>query len=208
MEVGTLNDAQLAKRIDTDAIDVLLDLAGHTGQHRMNLFAKRAAPVQATYLGYPGSTGVPNIDWLLGDAVVTPEADDGLCSEQVYRLPGTVFCYAPEENYPFPEFKKSDAKRVLTFGSFNNVPKLTPHTLQLWARVLAAVPDSRLVLKAPSFTDAAAIAQRMAKDRDALLTLKQGMRQRLQALPAWDAVQHTRHFEQALMQAASATRSV
>lgn len=125
VEVGTLNDAQLAKRFDTDAIDVLLDLAGHTGQHRMNLFAKRAAPVQATYLGYPGSTGVPNIDWLLGDAVVTPEADDGLCSEQVYRLPGTVFCYAPEENYPFPEFKKSDAKRVLTFGSFNNVPKLT-----------------------------------------------------------------------------------
>ena len=158
VEVSTLNDAQLARRIDTDAIDVLVDLAGHTGQHRMNLFAKRAAPVQATYLGYPGSTGVPNIDWLLGDAVVTPEADDGLCSERVYRLPGMVFCYAPEEDYPFPQFKASDARRVLTFGSFNNVPKLTPHTLQLWARVLAAVPDSRLVLKAPSFTDPAAMA--------------------------------------------------
>ena len=299
VEVGSLNDAQLSKRIDTDAIDVLLDLAGHTGQHRMNLFAKRAAPVQATYLGYPGSTGVPNIDWILGDAVVTPEADDHLCSEQVYRLPGTVFCYAPEENYPFPEFKKSDAQRPLTFGSFNNVPKLTPHTLQLWARVLEAVPASRLVLKAPSFGDEAAkrafterltalgvdparvefrgpvgltdmmaeyadidialdpvpynggttslqamwmgvpvltkmgghfvsrmgasfmtaaglsewvakddddyvaIAQRMAADREALLALKQGLRERLQQSPAWDAVRHTRAIEAALRQAAT-----
>jgi len=292
----TLNDTQLSKRIDSDAIDVLLDLAGHTGQHRMNLFAKRAAPVQITYLGYPGSTGVPNMDWILGDAVVTPEEDDALCSERVLRLPGTVFCYAPEEHYPFPEFKASDAQRPLTFGSFNNVPKLTPHTLQLWARVLAAVPDSRLVLKAPSFGDEVAksafterltalgvdparvefrgpvgltdmmaeyadidialdpvpynggttslqalwmgvpvltqmgghfvsrmgasfmtaaglsewvaqgdddyvaIAQRMTADREALLALKQGLRQRLQALPAWDVVAHTRAFERLLLE--------
>ena len=300
VEVASLNDAQLARRIDSDAIDVLIDLAGHTGQHRMNLFAKRAAPVQVTYLGYPGSTGVPNMDWILGDPVVTPEADDALCSERVLRLPGTVFCYAPEEHYPYPAFKKSDAKRPLTFGSFNNVPKLTPRTLQLWARVLAALPDSRLVLKAPSFGDEAAkavfterltalgvdparvefrgpvgltdmmaeyadidialdpvpynggttslqalwmgvpvltqmgghfvsrmgasfmtaaglsewvaqddddyvaIAQRMAADRKALLALRQGLRERLQGLPAWDVVRHTRAFEAALLQAASA----
>jgi len=298
VEVGSLNDAQLARRIDSDAIDVLIDLAGHTGQHRMNLFAKRAAPVQVTYLGYPGSTGVPNMDWILGDAVVTPEADDHLCSEQVYRLPGTVFCYAPEEHYPYPAFKAGDAQRPLVFGSFNNVPKLTPRTLQLWARVLAAVPGSRLVLKAPSFGDEAAkavfterltalgvdparvefrgpvgltdmmaeyadidialdpvpynggttslqamwmgvpvltrmgghfvsrmgasfmtaaglsewvarddddyvaIARRMAEDRKALLKLKKGLRERLQGLPAWDAVRHTRAFEAALLQAA------
>ena len=297
VEVASLNDAQLARRIDTDAIDVLLDLAGHTGQHRMNLFAKRAAPVQVTYLGYPGSTGVPNMDWILGDAVVTPEADDPLCSEQVYRLPGTVFCYAPEEHYPYPAFKAGDAQRPLVFGSFNNVPKLTPRTLQLWARVLAAVPASRLVLKAPSFGDEAAkaafterltalgvdparvefrgpvgltdmmaeyadidialdpvpynggttslqamwmgvpvltrmgghfvsrmgasfmtaaglsewvarddddyvaIARRMAEDSKALLKLKKGLRERLQGLPAWDAVRHTRAFEAALLQA-------
>lgn len=158
LESGTLNDTQLAKRIDADQIDVLLDLAGHTGQHRMGLFGRRAAPVQMTYLGYPGSTGVPNMDYMLGDAVVTPEADDALCSEQVLRLPGAVFCYAPEENYPFPTFTPEHAKRPLTFASFNNVPKLTPHTLQLWTRVLEAVPDSRLLLKAPSFTDAGAIA--------------------------------------------------
>jgi predicted O-linked N-acetylglucosamine transferase (SPINDLY family) len=156
VEVGALNTTQLAKRIDADEIDVLLDMAGHTNQHRMKLFAQRAAPVQMTYLGYPGSTGVPNIDFILGDDIVTPEGCESLYTEQVLRLPGTVFCFAPEEDYAFPKFKATDTKRTLTFGSFNNVPKLTPRTLQLWARVLAAVPDSRLVLKAPSFSDEAA----------------------------------------------------
>ena len=156
-EVGTLNTTQLAKRIDADEIDVLLDMAGHTSQHRMQLFAQRAAPVQMTYLGYPGSTGVPNIDFIFGDNIVTPEGCEPLFTEKVLRLPGTVFCYAPEENYPCPEFTADAAERRLTFGSFNNVPKLTPRTLQLWARVLAAVPDSRLVLKAPSFGDDAAV---------------------------------------------------
>lgn len=157
VEATTLNDVQLAKRIDADAIDLLLDLAGHTGRQRMSLFAQRAAPVQATYLGYPGSTGVPNIDWLIGDGIVTPVQDDGLCNEQVARLPQTVFCYAPEVDYPYPDYADSCATRALTFGSFNNVPKLTPRTLVLWARVLEAVPGSRLLLKAPSFGDASAV---------------------------------------------------
>lgn len=167
VEATALNDAQLAQCIDADEIDVLMDLSGHTSQNRMKLFASRAAPVQATYLGYPGSTGVANMDWLFGDAVVTPEANDDLANERVWRLPGTVFCYAPEEDYPYPEFNKAHAKktltRPLTFGSFNNVPKLTPHTLGLWARILSALPDSRLLLKAPSFADPAAVAAIQAR---------------------------------------------
>ncbi len=162
LEATALNDAQLARRIDADQIDVLMDLSGHTSHNRMQLFARRAAPVQVTYLGYPGSTGVPTMDWLFGDAVVTPEGSDDLASEQVWRLPGTVFCYAPEEDYRYPKFTKAQAKRALTrpltFGSFNNLPKLTPHTLRLWARILSALPKSRLLLKAPSFADPAAVA--------------------------------------------------
>jgi predicted O-linked N-acetylglucosamine transferase (SPINDLY family) len=298
-EATTFNELQLAKCIDDDAIDVLMDLSGHTGQHRMPMFAKRAAPVQMTYLGYPGSTGVPNIDFMLGDPVVTPPEADDLCSETVLRLPHAVFCFAPEVDYPSPTFADTDAQRPLTFGSFNNVPKLTQRTLALWARVLQAVPDSRLVLKAPSFGDDkavalfherlktlgvdlsrvvfrgpvgltdmmaeyadidialdpvpynggtttlqamwmgvpvvtmlgqhfvsrmgasfmtaaglpdwvakddeayVAIAQHMAKDRAALLALKRGLRQRLQTLPAWDAVAHTRAMEAAIYHAAS-----
>lgn len=157
IESGTFNPPQLAKHIDADAIDVLMDLAGHTGQHRMRLFGQRAAPVQMTYLGYPDSTGVPNMDWILGDVTVTPEGSELLCSERIIRLPGTVFCYAPEEHFPCPSYGVQYAQRPLTFGSFNNVPKLTPHTLALWARVLQVVPDSRLLFKAPSFGDATAV---------------------------------------------------
>ena len=157
VEATTLNDTQLAKRIDADGIDLLLDLAGHTGQQRMSLFAKRVAPVQATYLGYPGSTGVPNMDWVLGDDVVTPLGSESLYSERIARLPGTVFCFAPEVDYPYPAFADEMAQRPLTFGSFNNVPKLTPRTLRLWAQILKAVPDSRLLLKAPSFSDGGAV---------------------------------------------------
>jgi predicted O-linked N-acetylglucosamine transferase (SPINDLY family) len=75
----------------------------------------------------------------------------------VHRLPHTVFCYAPEVDYPYPSYGAAHAGRPLTFGSFNNVPKLTPHTIALWAQVLARVPGSRLLLKAPSFRDESAI---------------------------------------------------
>jgi len=139
-----------------DGIDILFDLAGHTAQQRVAMFARRMAPVQASFLGYPGSTGVPNIDWMLGDPVVTPPQDDALCSERVWRLPHAVFCYAPGSDIPMPRRSAGDAQRALTFGSFNNIAKLTPRTVALWAKVLRAVQGSRLLLKAPSFADALA----------------------------------------------------
>jgi protein O-GlcNAc transferase len=158
VECSTLSDAQLAQRIARDQIDVLIDLAGHTSLNRMAMFAQRAAPVQMSYLGYPGSTGVPQMDWLLADAVVAPKGSEALFSERLIRLPGAVFCYHPEVDYPFPDYGAAQQNRTLTFGSFNNAPKLTPRTIALWAQVLKTVPDSRLVLKAPSFKDAGAVA--------------------------------------------------
>ncbi len=158
VECATLSDAQLAQRIEREGIDVLIDLAGHTSMNRMGLFGQRAAPVQMSYLGYPCSTGVPNIDWLLADAVVAPAGSESLFSEGLIRLPGTVFCFHPEVEYPYPGYDERSLQRPLTFGSFNNAPKLTPRTVALWARVLQAVPQSRLVLKAPSFKDPGAIA--------------------------------------------------
>ncbi|WP_416547869.1 tetratricopeptide repeat protein [Limnohabitans sp. DCL3] len=149
--------AQLARRIREDGMDVMMDLSGHTSHNRLMVLAQRVAPVQVSFLGYPGSTGVPHIDWLLADPVVVPPAHDGLCTERVHRLPNTVFCYAPEADYPYPVYGQAHAQRPLTFGSFNNVPKLTPHTIALWAQVLARVPHSRLLLKAPSFRDESAI---------------------------------------------------
>lgn len=159
---GTWHDvsaAQLPAQVQADGIDILIDLAGHTAGGTMRAFARRMAPVQASFLGYPGSTGVPNIDWLIGDMVVTPPDADHLCSERVLRLPNTVFCFAPETDYPLPDFDALARGRRLTFGSFNNIPKLTPRTICLWADVMKAVPDSRLLLRAPSFKDVGAIAR-------------------------------------------------
>jgi protein O-GlcNAc transferase len=167
LHCSTWTDLQLASRIDEDRIDLLLDLSGHTAGNRMAMFAARAAPVQCTYLGYPGSTGVPNIDWLMGDEVVTPQGCEHLYSERIARLPGTVFCFAPEEDHPLPDFGPVFATRPLTFGCFNNVPKLTPRTLQLWARILRRLPQASLLLKAPSFYDQGA----QALFRDKLLAL-------------------------------------
>lgn len=146
----------LPAAVEADGIDILIDLAGHTAKSALKQFGTRLAPVQVSFLGYPGSTGAPNVDWLIGDPVVTPPERDTLCSERVMRLPETVFCYAPETDYPLPDFTAMRG-RPLTFGSFNNIPKLGPRTIGLWARVLVALPDSRLLLRAPSFKSDSAI---------------------------------------------------
>ena len=150
--------ARLPETVAADEIDILIDLSGHTAGNAMAAFARRLAPVQIGFLGYPGSTGVPNIDWLVGDPVVTPPDNDALCSERVLRLPDTVFCYTPTEEYPLPDFAARMRDRPLTFGSFNNLPKLSGHTVRLWSAVLRDQPEARLLLKAPSLGDPAAAA--------------------------------------------------
>ncbi len=154
-EVAEWSDERLAVQMDKDGLDLLVDLVGHTSTNRAQVVARRAAPVQAMYLGYPGTTGLPNVDWIVGDDVVTPPELEHLYTEQVFRLPGTVFCFAPENH--FPPLPEADRTGPIVFGSINNAPKLNARTLELYAGVLAAVPQSRLSLRAPSFVDAAAI---------------------------------------------------
>ncbi len=153
LEATALDDAALQRAIVADEIDILIDLAGHTSGHRLGVFAMRAAPVQATFLGYPHSTGLSTIDWLIGDATVSPAEHAHLFSEGIAQLPGSVFCWAPADEYPLPLARPAEADVV--FGSFNNAMKLTPTTIALWAKILQAVPDSKLLLKAPSLKDEA-----------------------------------------------------
>lgn len=150
-EAAALDDAELRRMIVADGVDILIDLAGHTATHRLGVFAMRAAPVQATFLGYPHSTGLSTIDWLIGDATVSPAEHAHLFSEGIAQLPGSVFCWAPVDSYPLPQPRPADAP--LVFASFNNAMKLSPTTLALWAKVLHAVPGSKLMLKAPSLRD-------------------------------------------------------
>jgi protein O-GlcNAc transferase len=151
IEAGTFDDHTLQQSILNERIDILLDLAGHTSSHRLGVFAMGAAPVQATFLGYPHSTGLTRMQWLIGDPIVAPAEHSHLFSEGIAQLPNSVFCWCPLDQYPLPPPRPQDA--ALVFGSFNNVMKLSPRTIGLWAAVLRDLPDSRLLLKAPSLRD-------------------------------------------------------
>ena len=161
LEAAALDDGALQQAIVADEVDILVDLAGHTSTHRLGVFAMRAAPVQATFLGYPHSTGLSAIDWLIGDAIVSPAQHADLFSEGLAQLPGSVFCWASVDDYPLPPPRAPGAPVV--FGSFNNAMKLSPRTVALWAGVLKAVPGSQLLLKAPSLRDEAVRARFAAR---------------------------------------------
>lgn len=157
VEANGLDDAALQQLIIANGVDILLDLSGHTSSHRLGVFAMRAAPVQVTFLGYPHSTGLSTMDWLIGDTIVSPTGQARLFSEGLALLPHSVFCWAPVDAYPLPPPRPTDAPVV--FGSFNNAMKLSPTTLHLWGRVLRAVPHALLLLKAPSFREVAVQAR-------------------------------------------------
>ena len=150
-EVGALSDAALRDQIESDGIDILVDLAGHTASHRLGVLALRAAPVQASFLGYPHSTGLSRIDWMIGDRVVSPVEHANLFTEGIAQLPDSVFCWATVDTYPLPHAR--DASLPVVFGSFNNAMKLSPCTIRLWSQILHQVPGARLLLKAPSLRD-------------------------------------------------------
>lgn len=148
-----LNDEELRNQIRTDEIDLLIDLAGHSSGNRAGVIARRAAPRQALYLGYPGTSGLPNMDYLISDRHISPPESDALCTEQVLRLPDCFLCFHPHEDAPQVAPPPCEENGIITFGSFNNLPKLSPTTVQLWSRVLQEVAESRLVIKTLSFQD-------------------------------------------------------
>lgn len=145
--------------IQADHPDLLIDLSGHTGMvSRLPLFARRMAPVQITYLGYPNTTGLTAIDYRFTDAVADPPGDaDSLATERLIRFAPTAWTYQPPRHAPVvqPPPASLDANRPITFGCFNNLAKITDSMLRTWAILMAAVPDSRLVLKGRGLGDAA-----------------------------------------------------
>jgi protein O-GlcNAc transferase len=145
--VAGLRDEAVVKQIEDDGIDILMDLAGHTSDNRLAVFARRPAPLQVTYLGYPTTTGMSEMQFRLSDWVVDPIGDEYLSSEKLLRLPHSYFCYRPPETSLDVEGCPALHERCITFGSFNNMAKASAATFRLWARVLKAVPRSRLRLK-------------------------------------------------------------
>jgi protein O-GlcNAc transferase len=143
--------------IRADAPDILIDLAGHTGMNnRLALFARRLAPVQVTYLGYPNTTGLPAMDYRFTDAVADPVGEaDRFATERLVRFAPTAWTYAAPPDAPAVNVRPSSPDTPVTFGCFNNLAKLTDAMLAAWAKVLHGVPGSRLWLKGSGLGDRA-----------------------------------------------------
>lgn len=147
-DIAWLSDEQVADQIRTDAIDILVDLALHTERNRLLVFAQKPAPIQATYLAYAGSSGLDTIDYRISDPFLDPPDQPGIAGpEQPFRLPTTYWCYRPViQPAPAVTPLPAAAAGYVTFASLNNFGKVTPAALGAWCRVLAALPNSQLLL--------------------------------------------------------------
>lgn len=150
-DITMLSDAQLASRVRDDKIDILVDLAAHSGRNRLLAFARKPAPVQITYLAYCSTTGVDAIDYRLTDPILDPIPDrDGIYSERSIRLPRCYWCYAAPalDADQLPSIDRLPGPP--TFGCLNNFAKITDATLGLWTQLLHQVPQANLLVYAPA----------------------------------------------------------
>ncbi len=153
-EIADLSDEGVAEKIRADEIDVLIDLSGHTAGNRLLIFARRPAPVQATWMGYPATTGMEAIDYLICDRYLVPPEADPFYSEKIVRLPhGTAFCEIPAGTPEVGPLPALTAGHVM-LGSFNNPAKITSHVIATWAKIMHRLPTARLWLKFKWLQDA------------------------------------------------------
>jgi predicted O-linked N-acetylglucosamine transferase (SPINDLY family) len=149
-----VGDDEAAARIAADGIDILVDASGHTAGNRLGLFARKPAPVQATWLAYGTTTGIAAIDWFLGDARLVPPGGERHFVERVWRL-ASAYCYAPPEGLPDVTPLPATQNGAVTFGCFSRTIRLNDRTLAAWGQILAALPQSRLKLDSLPFVDEA-----------------------------------------------------
>jgi predicted O-linked N-acetylglucosamine transferase (SPINDLY family) len=167
VRLAGMSGEEQAQVIRENEIDILIDLAGHTGHNGLLAMARKPAPIQATWVGYPGTTGLEAVDYLITDAATDPIGVDDLYSERLFRLPNRLCVYRPMSRHPLWRYQPLYTVRptpalqngFITFGSCNNLGKLTDEVLATWAQILDAVPGSRLLIEgknlgAPEFAQA------------------------------------------------------
>ncbi len=146
-ESAHLSDDLLAAQIRADGIDILVDLGLHTSDNRLGVFARKPAPVQVSWLGYPGTSGLETMDYRLTDPFLEPPgAEPAASSEMPFRLPDCWSCYEPPAGFPAVCDLPAARAGYVTFGSFNNFCKINERVLEAWTQILRAVENSRLVL--------------------------------------------------------------
>ena len=142
-----ISDEEAALKIRDDEIHVLYDLSGHTEFNRLGVFSLRPAPVQVTWLGYFGTTGMREIDYIMGDPIVTPVSEEKQFVEKVIRLPETYLCFSPPDTKSATSELPAIKNGFVTFGCFNSLIKINDKVVRVWAKILHAVPKSKLFLK-------------------------------------------------------------
>jgi protein O-GlcNAc transferase len=148
-DIFGLGDDEVARKIQADGIDILVDLSGHTGLNRLLVFARKPAPVQASYLGYLNTTGLGAMDYRISDARAAPAGTlDDCHSERLARLPDTQWCYQAPSQTPEVPVLPGLENGFLTFGAFQTLAKVNPPVIELWSRVLQQLPQSRLLVLA------------------------------------------------------------
>lgn len=154
-DIRELTPDEAADLIEQDKVDILVDLAGHTANNGLMIFARKPAPVQVTWLGYPATTGMKAMDYKITDGNLDPEGmTESLHTEKLWRLPDIFCAYTPHEKSPsvidHPPFEDNG---YITFGCFNNFSKVTDTVLQTWARIIKQAPNSKLMLEISGIED-------------------------------------------------------
>jgi predicted O-linked N-acetylglucosamine transferase (SPINDLY family) len=153
-DITRASDDVAYKLIREDGIDILIDLAGHTGNNRLPLFARKPAPVQISWIGYPATTGLSAIDYKIVDEYTDPSGiTDQFYTERLLRLPDTFLCYLPDASIPAVGSLPALSSGYITFGSFNHFSKISPMVFSMWQDILRKIPTARLVIKTRSLSD-------------------------------------------------------
>lgn len=150
-DIYGIDEKKVASMVREDKIDILVELTGHTANNRLGMMACRPAPVQVTWIGYPNTTGLPTIDYRITDSLADRPDTRQKHVEELVRLPECFLCYTPSPEAGPVSPTPALTNGFVTFGSFNNLAKITPKVLQVWAKILCAVPNSRLVVKCKPF---------------------------------------------------------
>src|SRR6185437_2294309 len=146
-DIAAMSDLDVVNQIRRDEIDILVDLSGHTARHRLPVFARHPAPVQATWLGYLNTTGLPAMDYRICDRHTDPVGtSEHFSTEQLVRMPHSQWCYVPWHHSEFIATPHSTRPDAIVFGSFNQDRKITDDCLRLWSRILARVPGAELLV--------------------------------------------------------------
>jgi protein O-GlcNAc transferase len=148
-----LSDEAAANLIHADGVHVLIDLSGHTGRNRLPVFAWKPAPVQVTWLGYFATTGVAEMDYILGDKWLLPDGEAHHFVEKGWRLSGSISCLTPPHEDIKVEKLPALQNQSITFGTLNNSSKMNGRVVACWARILNAIPNSRLYLNMRNLRD-------------------------------------------------------